>query len=331
MNIKTMAAVAVRRWVTPPPAKLAIEHTTECNLHCANCAREIQRPEVRHMPKEVIFGLAKDLPHASISFEGQGEGFCHPEIYDILDGLKDKKVRIITNATIIDIDRIKGQKNLTLVVSPYGARQIGTAAMLVARGMQVEFNTVLFPESQNPETLISIAEEIGVVAVNYSHPQCFTSKVKHLDDTNQWEDIYFNLKSCAKRSKIKVTTPPLMARRSPCLYPWYVFRVSVDGSVFPCSYLPQLKSGGYSERYLNSYVTADQGEILMGNIYKQGVNEIWRGAKWVQFRKRMITHDRNGTLKGEIFNGALESMRVVADINGWDYCQTCLHKWGKSC
>ena len=61
------------------------------------------------------------------------------------------------------------------------------------------------------------------------------------------------------------------------------------------------------------------------------INEIWRGDRWQQFRKRMIVHDSNGQRSGEIFNGALESMRVVADIENWDYCRTCLHKWGKSC
>jgi len=325
--VNKFALMVRRTGFVPPPTKLSIEHTTVCNLHCENCARNIAVPVERHMPKEDIYSIVHGLPFLrTISFEGLGEAFCHPDMYEILHELKHFKTRVITNATLIEPDKLIGLRNLTVVISPYDKRQYEMAEKLVKNGTRVEFNAVLFPGCRVEEIGVN-AKYSGVASVNYSHPQCFLPYIKHMDDMGTWPNVWHELEMLKRNLGLKMTYPPRRAKRTPCLYPWYIFRVNINGDVYPCSYLPQSKSGEFTERYLDSNIRVYQDEIKMGNVFEQSIKSIWRGEKWERLRTRMIHWDDIRKLDGEISNESLVIKRNVPT----PYCFNCLHRWGKSC
>ena len=71
--------------------------------------------------------------------------------------------------------------------------------------------------------------------------------------------------------KIKSLNEPLKNR---CNYPAYTFFIDYNGDVITCSH--------------------DWGKkLLMGNLYKESIFEIWTGVKFAQARKKLLKADRN--------------------------------------
>ena len=71
--------------------------------------------------------------------------------------------------------------------------------------------------------------------------------------------------------KIKSLNEPLKNR---CNYPAYTFFIDYNGDVITCSH--------------------DWGKkLLMGNLYKESIFQIWTGAKFSEARKKLLKADRN--------------------------------------
>jgi len=117
---------------TPPLAKLYIEPTTLCNLHCRTCIRNSWDEPIGSMDMNVYRKLLHDLKEFqtlnTIAFWGIGEPLAHPEIVNMVTLAHEigLKTEIITNGHLLDRDMARGfiQSGLdTLVVSVDGATQ----------------------------------------------------------------------------------------------------------------------------------------------------------------------------------------------------------------
>lgn len=58
-----------------------------------------------------------------------------------------------------------------------------------------------------------------------------------------------------------------------CLYPWLSTYVTVDGSVRPCC----MSSPGLDD------------DVIMGNLFAEPFEKIWRGARYVRFREKILS------------------------------------------
>lgn len=91
----------------PDLRRMYIEVTTECNFNCIQCIRATWQDPLCHMTHETFQSILKsidNLPNLeSVHFGGFGEPMMHPEIFDMIEALKNKGLRVemISNASYL--------------------------------------------------------------------------------------------------------------------------------------------------------------------------------------------------------------------------------------
>lgn len=94
-------------------ARVYIEPTTHCNLHCITCIRNVWEESLGSMNDETyanIIASIQQLPEKPvIFFGGYGEPLIHPSIIAMVQKAKaiGARVELITNATLLDEKRAK--------------------------------------------------------------------------------------------------------------------------------------------------------------------------------------------------------------------------------
>ena len=89
-------------------AKLYVEPTNACNLHCRTCIRNSWNEPTGMMTKEtfarIIAGIEEFSPRPTVFFGGFGEPLAHPEILQMVQAAKrlGALVELITNGTMLD-------------------------------------------------------------------------------------------------------------------------------------------------------------------------------------------------------------------------------------
>ena len=165
--------------ISAPPYKATLELTMRCNLLCTMCFRhkkdgELELPEL----KKVIDNLGNIK---EISLIG-GEIFLRKDIYDILDYLKEKglKVNLHTNGTLIDeavaeklerydnfgrigfsIDGLKDLHNEIRGSNTAFDKTVNAIRLMSSRGVSI--NTVVNERNMGQlQRLFQLAKELGV-------------------------------------------------------------------------------------------------------------------------------------------------------------------------
>ncbi|MDM8540088.1 SPASM domain-containing protein, partial [Desulfococcaceae bacterium HSG9] len=64
--------------------------------------------------------------------------------------------------------------------------------------------------------------------------------------------------------------------KAPCLIPWFSTYITAIGNVLPCCYL-----------------TDENDENVMGNIYDSSFDVIWNGDQYKKFRKQLRENREN--------------------------------------
>ena len=91
----------------PDVKKVYLEVTTKCNFSCITCIRSSWQDELTHMSWETfknIVNSLKELPElTTVHFGGFGEPLMHPQIFDMLQAVKELgiKVEMITNGSYL--------------------------------------------------------------------------------------------------------------------------------------------------------------------------------------------------------------------------------------
>ena len=194
-------------------AKLYIEPTDACNLHCRTCIRNSWDEPTGMMTKEtfahIIAGIEEFSPRPSVFFGGFGEPLAHPEILQMVRTAKQlgASVELITNGTMLDAPTARSliMAGLDrLWVSLDGARPESYADIrLGARLPQVISNLRRFRRLQGetsapqaPQTrlgiafvamrrnigdlpqLLALAQELGVSDFHVSHVLPYTKELE---------------------------------------------------------------------------------------------------------------------------------------------------------
>ncbi len=115
----------------PDVRKLYIEPTTNCNLHCATCVRNVWGDPWEAMSMDTfqhIVEQVNDLPELSeVVFAGFGEALSHRHAFDMIAAMRahDYAVTVASNGTLLNEKRIRRLIELgvnKLVVSIDGVR-----------------------------------------------------------------------------------------------------------------------------------------------------------------------------------------------------------------
>lgn len=244
---------------------------------------------------------------ARVVFLGMGEPFCHPQIWDLIDACGHRMVSITTNGLLLDYDRLRLYKNVSLNISHYGPEQDKILAVCRHYGIKANLNVLLLP-----------GKTYGKAGM-FLHPICFDEKTRHYDDVGGWEQLQPTL--CGNQ------VPPIAPTRHACVDPWFTIRVMANGNIYPCTHSSVIP-GGYPERYLDHTMRVPGEKYVMGNV-SQGILRVWYGRKYRRHRRFLRAVECPGK---EITNKELVKLRKSTDNKpGFAYCEACLVRWGKSC
>ena len=278
-------------WGTP--VVVMIEPTNRCNLKCPLChvgSGKLKR-HPRNMTLDEFEIIINKLPNTvrALQLWNQGEPFMNPDFLDMIKLAKQKGFHTITSTNAHFLNRN------------------GTAQSLIDNGLG---ELVISLDGVDPRSyesyrqggdLPTVLEGIKLVASEKenqgaAHPQisaqCLLLKQveHHLNDIEKtaielgsdrviWKTAQVSSLEEAQKElpenqnlwRYRVKDGQLITKRQweGCLRTWFSTVILCDGSVVPCCF-------------------DKDGDYVMGNLLTQSFSDIWRGDRYMDFRKKTM-------------------------------------------
>lgn len=269
-----------RKWVDNPknhivedfPIHLDIETNSTCNLRCYMCTYSVYPPKPvigdLNLAKKIIDeGVRKGL--CSIKTQFRGEPLLYEKAPELIKYAKEKGIieaMFNTNATLLNKEKAEAFINAGLdkiICSVDGY----TKEVYEKIRIGAKFETVL----NNIKRLQSLKKKLGS-----KKPIVRIQMVKTPQNTDQIEE-YINFWSkiveqvafdeMTERLEFKEIDTPL--KDWSCSQLWQRIVVLADGDIVPCC-------GGV--------IKGDQKMIVLGNAYKDSIEDIWKGEQMKKLR-----------------------------------------------
>lgn len=276
------------------PFTISVEPTTACNLRCPECPSGLRKftrdtgnisPEIYH---QIIDQLCPDLVYLILYF--QGEPYLHPLFFQMVEYARGKKIYTATstnahfltdnlakNTVESGLDRIiislDGLDQVTYEKYRVGGsfdKVIEGTRNLVKWKKELKSSTpyiilqfIVFRINEHQiSALWKLAKEIGVDKVELKSAQ-----VCNYEEGNPLIPVNESLSRYKKISdgKYRIDNP----LDNHCFRMWRGCVITWDGLVVPCCFD---KDAAYS----------------LGDLKKQGFNEIWRGEAYDDFRRKLF-------------------------------------------
>lgn len=291
------------------PQLLNIAITDMCNLGCKHCPRtyddSIDLDQLDpDTVKDIIDEVSPETAKIQVS-AGLGEPLLYDGIFDVIEHAKDNnmRVRMMSNATVLDEEKANRLLDLDidhLAISLDGATpetyekiRVGADFENVISNIdrfctlrderdstvQTQLSPVLFV-GENLEELprfIELANEIGVHKVGFNDlipsPEMEGVSTKNLDTATDEElqrvdEVFEETRRLATELDVDLKLPT-DEDLSACTEPWHMLTVTTKGKVRPCC-------------------TGPWGTFV-GDLVEDGIDEIWRGDVFVQWREQMLS------------------------------------------
>jgi radical SAM protein with 4Fe4S-binding SPASM domain len=276
------------------PSGISIEPTTKCNLACIECPsgqKALSRSEGNmeiSLYKKIINELAPSLLYINLYF--QGEPFLHPGIFEMITNAKEKRIYTIvsTNGHFLNArnsKKIVESKLDRLLVCVDGMtqdvyekyRKKGNVRKVVA-GIETLVKYKKLQKSVYPYIIIQSL----ITSHNQHQLHALKRFFKHLGaDKVSFKTMQV---SSLKKENTLIPTKGKFSR----------YRLSEDGNYIIKSRLPDK-----CWRIWSSAVITYNGIIIpccfdknathvLGNAYKNSIKDIWKNAKYNEFRKSVL-------------------------------------------
>ncbi|QIS19132.1 radical SAM protein [Nocardia terpenica] len=287
------------------PRYIMVELTQGCNLHCPMCRPASIGYREREMDRS-IFRQATELlfPAAEmVDIRGWGESLLAPDIDDILDTVQHygARCRIVTNLSlkrrkamdrlvemdamidvsldaatqeVLDLSRTGAKftiidENLRRIADRLRARDSIDSLRIVATVQACTVDSLV--------GLVDYANDAGVrhivlneVTLGEDDPNSLTGLDDRVDAAVHAASIRAGELGVELFAGTTLGTCVGLKKNVPfCVHPWSYATIGYDGSVGYCDHLigPMMKHSG------------------MGDLTKQGFDEIWNGPEWLGLRR----------------------------------------------
>jgi radical SAM protein with 4Fe4S-binding SPASM domain len=276
------------------PYSIAIEPTTSCNLRCPECPsglRSFTRPTGMMdmtLYRKVIQEMHQHIMHLTIYF--QGEPYLHKQFLEMVRYAHQKKIytSTSTNAHYLDEEHAKqtvlsGLDKLIISIDgtsqeTYEAYRVGGDLEKVIQGTKNIMKWKKALKSATPQVVLQflvvgpneheipaiqqLAKDLEVDELklktaqiyDYEHGSPFMPKNEVYSRYQKNEKGSYELKSKGDKS---------------CWKMWHSCVITWDGKVVPCCF-------------------DKDAQHSMGNLKEQRFIEVWRSAKYEQFRTNLI-------------------------------------------
>jgi len=293
----TISLICRKAEILGKPINITIEPTNQCNCRCTVCETGsgiLGRPAANmnlEQFKTVIDRIGKHIN--TLMFYFMGEPFINKDSYEMIRYAKEKGIPFITTCTngdLVDpaklittgIDEINFQiggitqethevyrqgSNLKRVLD--NLQQLLYLRKKTGIKMKINVGFILMKHNEHEvETFIKIMREFKVDEATIIDPCVRNIEQGRLllpNDKKHW--IYDPI--CFEKGILM----PRVRPNNEC--PWinYSLTILVNGDVVPCC-------------------RDTAGKYVMGNIFKQSLEEIWNNALFINFRSK-IYHEQN--------------------------------------
>ncbi len=318
------------------PPHLQVEITAACNLACTMCLVRY-RPPVNKlagaMPLELFQRLIGDLPELRrLTLQGLGEPLLSPYLLDMIRAAVDRRITVgfNSNATLLNrrrADELVGSGVDWLHVSLDGATAAtyenirdgarfasvveNLAGLVTAKrqaGSVTPWIRVVFVAMRgNVGELPDLVRLLAGIGVDELHVQNLSHSFSDTDPAGRYAGIrsftadqalwtgadldhaaalFARANSAAAETGLRLRLPGLtMTEPGPsdgrgCSWPWEAVYVTSAGVVQPCC------------------MVMGDDRATLGQVGEQTFAEIWHGARYREFRRRLISSDPPEVCRG---------------------------------
>ena len=264
------------------PHLYQIETTSRCNLKCPFCPRTTdllqsgKRDLNAVMPLDDFRRTLDKMPWIqSLELFHFGEPFMHKDLHRYILACKERNIYVVVASNLlpatdekIDAAFDAGLDFLVMDVDSLDADRYAAARV--------------------GGDLARLQDRVKYILSRHRRPYCVAQTIM-LDGKPEYTEAEFlewtgGLAADEVRYKFldsfrgEIVDKGGLGPDDVCREPFYGFTVHVNGDVVPCD-------------------RDWSGENVMGNIFRQSVDEIWNGEKYVAFRSRMKSSDKPAMCK----------------------------------
>lgn len=268
------------------PRILNIEVTNRCNLQCTICPKVDSNTELGFIDIDFLTKIIDEnrsiLSGQAVWLHFSGEPLLHPDLSKIIKLLKENNIRTMLSTNAVLLSEKKSldilEAGLDYIVFSFDgySKEIYESIRIGAKFEEVKKNILNFLKIKE-ENSFKTTTQIQFVELKTN-----TKEVAYfIDEWKKTNINHINVKSfCTRAGRVanienfelnsSIYKPKV--RRRPCFYLWETLIVLWDGSVITCC--QDLKS-----------------ELIVGDLKKQTLSEIWNSPQLQEIRKRQLKGD----------------------------------------
>jgi len=312
--------------VEPSPRFVQIEPVGECNLRCRMCPVRYREVTNAFMAWDAYARVVDQLPELTeLHLQGLGEPLLHPRFFDMVEYAVARGVTVSVNTNLTLLTPAKAERAATcglsaIYVSVDGAtpetyERIRVDARFAMLERNAERLLAALARHRSPtrvqitavamrDNLEELADLVRLTArwgldtlsvqhlchdfgestlpVQYAPMREFVADQTLVDmDAARVERAFEAARAAARELGVALRLPrvkpvrhaPGTPGRSRCDWPWRGPYVAYDGTAMPCC------------------MVATPDRASLGNVVREGVEAVWNGAAYEDFRARLGSDD----------------------------------------
>lgn len=254
------------------PFRLIIENTNICNADCCFCPHKYMLRKTGNIPMDLFRKLIDQCRQLKINYitvYGFGEPLLDKYFFDRIIYAKTrgiKRVTTNTNAMFLDKDKVKKllASGLDEIFISFDAATASTYQKIrPGLNFKTVENNILYLIKERKSLNLKKPEII------LSYVECNENKNETKFYIKKWEKLVDHVSISFMHNwtgKIKEGQNNFPEQRDPCRLLWTDMVISWNGDVPICC-----------QDYEN--------KIILGNVYKESITDIWSGKKMAKIRK----------------------------------------------